>query len=535
MPGLSKGAILVLIWRGLLRAFYAVATLNISPAPGIQRAQHVMHSVGMGLFYLVLPFAGLLADVKFTRFRFAMLSAVLSVVSSLILGVNILFSDFFPSCSVCGDVAYGLSFFDTQFDQVATTCFLLSMLLFGLDQLQSASAELLSSFIWWYYWAAQLDGLINSIAGCSSHYIQPYGGLVIVCIHISCMVVIIVTACGLKRCFIIYQRTDNPLMLVARVINYARKTKYPTNRSALTYWQNDYPPRLDFGKTKYGGPFTEEQVENVKTFFRLFPLLLCTQMIYIPALPIGRLHHSFGNSTYDFGECLLGSTYAINYIITILFIPLRIALVGKKFPKCCSTLLKQIGIGIVLSITGKAILAGFDYYAKVSNNNTFCLFSELSNASMSDVQYFPIDYRLLLVPNVINGLGALLVIPTSLEFIIAQAPLEMRGIYLGMMFTTQGIYEILGWNLIKPFQQSPWLWPSCEFYLFLLNTLIMVACLVLFIPLSYCYKLRNRDDNFNPYIAVEDYYENDFNRREIYGSTSESGNQYLYSQSLTSE
>ena len=116
----------------------------------------------------------------------------------------------------------------------------------------------------------------------------------------------------------------------------------------------------------------------------------------------------------------------------------------------------------------------------------------------------------------INGLGALLIIPTSMEFIVAQAPLEMRGLYLGMMFATQSIYDKLGWYLIKPFQQSPWLLPSCEFYVFLLNTLIMVACLLIFIPLSYWYKLRNRDDIFNYHIVAEDFYENDFNRREQY-------------------
>ena len=147
-----------------------------------------------------------------------------------------------------------------------------------------------------------------------------------------------------------------------------------------------------------------------------------------------------------------------------------------------------------------------------TNNNTYCLFTD--DANSTDVDYFPIDYHLLLIPYVINGLGALLIIPTSMEFIVAQAPLEMRGFYLGI--ATRGIYEQLGWYLTKPFQQSPWLWPSCEFYYFLLNTLIMVGCLLIFIPLSYWYKLHNRDDIFNYHIAAEDFHENDFNRRDQY-------------------
>ena len=44
----------------------------------------------------------------------------------------------------------------------------------------------------------------------------------------------------------------------------------------------------------------------------------------------------------------------------------------------------------------------------------------------------------------------------------------------------------------------------------------MVACLLIFIPLSYWYKLRNRDDIFNYHIVAEDFYENDFNRRDQY-------------------
>ena len=32
------------------------------------------------------------------------------------------------------------------------------------------------------------------------------------------------------------------------------------------------PPRIDLGKHKYGGPFTYEQVEDVKTFYMLLQL-----------------------------------------------------------------------------------------------------------------------------------------------------------------------------------------------------------------------------------------------------------------------
>ena len=70
-------------------------------------------------------------------------------------------------------------------------------------------------------------------------------------------------------------KTGNPIKLIFQVLNYARKNKYPRLRSAFTYIDEEQPSRLDFGKHKFGGPFTEEEVEDVKTIFRLLmPLLV---------------------------------------------------------------------------------------------------------------------------------------------------------------------------------------------------------------------------------------------------------------------
>ena len=66
----------------------------------------------------------------------------------------------------------------------------------------------------------------------------------------------------------------NPFKLIGQVLNYPRKNKYPKNRSALTYWEEDYPSRLDLSNEKYGGPFSVEQVEDVKTVLRLIPLIV---------------------------------------------------------------------------------------------------------------------------------------------------------------------------------------------------------------------------------------------------------------------
>jgi peptide/histidine transporter 3/4 len=42
----------------------------------------------------------------------------------------------------------------------------------------------------------------------------------------------------------------------------------------LSYWEDDPPSRMDFGKVKYGGPFTTEQVEDVKTLIKSIGVIL---------------------------------------------------------------------------------------------------------------------------------------------------------------------------------------------------------------------------------------------------------------------
>ena len=71
---------------------------------------------------------------------------------------------------------------------------------------------------------------------------------------------------------IIEPKSPQSIKTIYRVLKYAAKHKAPTNCSALTYWEDGIPSRLDLGKTKYGGPFTVEQVEDVKTLLRILAL-----------------------------------------------------------------------------------------------------------------------------------------------------------------------------------------------------------------------------------------------------------------------
>ena len=103
---------------------------------------------------------------------------------------------------------------------------------------------------------------------------EKYGifRLLFVCINLSLAMVLLFTC---NHCLIKEPIQQNPLKLVYKVIRYAIRNKYPRQRSAFTYCEDELPSRIDFGtKSKYGGPFTTEQVEDVKTFLRFIPLVI---------------------------------------------------------------------------------------------------------------------------------------------------------------------------------------------------------------------------------------------------------------------
>ena len=153
---------------------------------------------------------------------------------------------------------------------------------FRMDQMLEASSTKLSSFIHWYYWSLHLGPLmIFYILLALLVYIQQrctinlqyplqneiFFGWIILLSSITQSILIILGLCIIRKSKNVYINPVqvSPFKLIINVIKFAWKHKYPVNRSAFTYWENDIPSRIDLGKQKYGGPFTNEQVEDVKT------------------------------------------------------------------------------------------------------------------------------------------------------------------------------------------------------------------------------------------------------------------------------
>ena len=98
----------------------------------------------------------------------------------------------------------------------------------------------------------------------------------------ACLMILIGTVatlvlfCANKKHFYIQRAGLNPFIKdYLCVLKYTWIHKVPECRRAFTYWKEDIPPCIDLGKNNYGGPLTTEEVENIKTFLRILPLLSC--------------------------------------------------------------------------------------------------------------------------------------------------------------------------------------------------------------------------------------------------------------------
>ena len=121
---------------------------------------------------------------------------------------------------------------------------------------------------------------------------------------------------------------QNPYMLVYKVIKYALQNKHPQRRSAFTYCEDKLLSRIDFGKSKYGGPFTTEQVEDVKTFLRVLAVTTFCSLVPSEAFIVYKhsdklmqliSHHS--NTT---SECFVAAIASdLQFLCRIILIPVH--------------------------------------------------------------------------------------------------------------------------------------------------------------------------------------------------------------------
>ena len=475
----------------------------------------------VGVSFLVYPYVGHITDVYLTRYRSLKCSFILLILTFCTLLVylgfitataNVLnFSAhqsplYIPFCVIFVVYIVGLAFFQANAIQ------------FGLDQLLEAPTPKLIAFIRWYYWAQNVGSLALFYAVGSSYLVvgevTSFTADQLSTFTIAAPTFIIFTAmtiavtavlikfCAEKKDFYIQKAGLNPFKMVYKVLKYSWKHKVPEHRSAFTYWEEDIPRRIDLGKNKYGGPFTNEEVEDTKTFLRILPLLLCL---------FG--YHLAGEGYSAPEQLQTTSCPSLPVLILIVINPLHL-----------SALVSVVGIPlyvlqVVLYIT---VVVNHDttywqqHHSVISLKpqyspskqcyivRTGCkIFYSYSEFDCHQYKYL-IDntYLWFIIPQLLNGLSSLLVSMTIFEFICAQAPRTTQGLLIGLWYATFSIrylvVDILD-NLI--IERRSWLIYEGVKGIFILLSLVLFSCV------SRCYRYRQRDEIVNVQAMIEDTHE----------------------------
>ena len=366
---------------------------------------------------------------------------------------------------------------------------------FNIDQMIGATADELSTIIYWQCFGFPLGLTLAIISKCLITN-EAYKLSANLCVSGVAITIVMVTYYLLRHHLDTTPLLTNPVKLIVKVLNYARKNKYPRHRSALTYWEESAPSRIDLGKDKYGGPFTEEEVEDVKTFFRFLPLLVCLFGVTVVdvALRLPSLHVS-NNIVDSKGSCILHSENIIYLILSILLVTYKIV-----FSKCCykyvPSMLKRIGLGLCLLLLCVIVLVAMDLQDYNTANNCTLLHTVYNDTTTT-------DYVFVQVFQIIRGIGTVTVILVSLELTVAQSPVHMRGLMVGVWFGAMGVFILLSYAIYIPYTL---IHSHCTLYYHVTVSVCVVVTISVYGVLAKRYKLRTRNDPINiPHIVATAY------------------------------
>lgn len=184
--------------------------------------------------------------------------------------------------------------------------FLANIFQYGADQLLTAPSSYLQSFVHWFAFTWYTTGvtifLVQSflLAFVKSNIIVYLFSALFA--FLSFLTTFPLLALCLFRKNLTFEPVSNknPIKIIWGVMSYAWRNKAPRYRSAFTYGEV-LPSRLDFAKGRFGGPFTTEQVEDVKSFWNILLILVSTYGYSIQDSSI-IISRQYPRSGYDLGS-----------------------------------------------------------------------------------------------------------------------------------------------------------------------------------------------------------------------------------------
>ncbi len=385
---------------------------------------------------------------------------------------------------------------------VGVMVFITNSLQLGIDQMPDVCPDKITSFISWYIFSAiggffvgeALTAIEKKCLSKELHSKTEY--ISILAPVVSITIALTTNFLFAEKWLIIEPKTPQTFKIIYQVLKFAWKHKAPLNRSPFTFWEEKLPSRIDLGKSKYGGPFTTEQVEDVKTILRLLVMSFSFWVIaasfgiqpanttfnkIIPNWPLTDCHSQAIHTLINSPMYILIGIATYELIIFPFF--------GHKIPST----LKRIGLACTVITVASILLFSIDVV----------------------YTFYPNMRILFLISNVLYLVASIFciqIIGTSIfEFACAQVPYNMRGLFVG--YTTVWIILIFTFNEIggEIYSHICVERYSMNNNCFTVFTGVKIVCslfsLIFYGLVARWYKMRVRDEYYNIHRVVEDIYD----------------------------
>ena len=490
----SKGAFLVLLWTIFISTvicslyFFIKSSINdhVNPSTSLKLLLLIPVLVGIAS----APLSGWLADAKFGNYNVFRVGAVLLFIATV---MNCLFLVLEMQTLKLNNILIWIHFCLGYSVLVVGICACgITALPLGLDQMPDASSSNNASYIAWFvcsFWVGGFIGegleLLTRRNGTDKEIYTLIWALLLV----LCMTIVLASNFLLSpKWLIIEPKSPQSLKTIYCVLKFAAKHKAPLNRSALTYWEEDIPSRIDLSKSKYGGPFTTEQVEDVKTILRLLIITLPFSVILFSftANFWAKVDERLLGLNTDAANLFLNSIYWYGLLGSVVHEFLIYPLITSKFP----SILKRIGAVTLLTTFITSVCFAF------------ILAQYLSHSSATAMRWI-----VEILHRSTGGALFQIIMTLVVQFMFAQSPYNMRGLILssvGVLVIASNSIEVIfsSYFTIKTCTQ-PW----CPLVPYSAQLPLQIIGFILFCVVARWYKLRVRDDDYSPQRVVEEVYD----------------------------
>uniref|UniRef100_A0A1X7V8D9 Major facilitator superfamily (MFS) profile domain-containing protein n=1 Tax=Amphimedon queenslandica TaxID=400682 RepID=A0A1X7V8D9_AMPQE len=476
-----------------------------------------LNVLSVSSLFLLIPFCGWLSDTKIGRGNAVYLSLWVGWLGSLLQALACCLQ-YYESCDRITVIGrYTLSSLAGIFLIISLAFMYTNILPYGIDQMMHLSSVKIRSFIHWLVWVYFFFDTIplNIIFSFANYKTFVLINAVVACALFSLSLCL---QFHLKHRFE-HIPIPNPYKTVFKVLKSSlkRNRNKLQRRSAFTYWGKE-PSRIDLAKERYGGPFSHEQVENVKTFLRILAVLAATFGFFIvfnsfvsaisASLPLQNGNNGLqGHAHYEIWFIAYGALLALIPVCELLILPL--------FPKFEYFLMNPLrGIGLANVLLTISIISLFLINLIGRHVSSSFTIEDRSDDS--------VPYWILLIPTVLAGTSLVILWLCSFEFLCSQAPFGMHGMIIGLFWFLYGAFNDIGTIilfLIYSFTYDS----SKSFMSYTTITFGVIALLglVLYILVARWYVKRVRDTDLNLRTVVENNWEQQLIKKSSYNQNDE--------------